>query len=132
MALTEKMKAFAREYYKNGGNGTEAYLIAYDTDNRTTASRESWVLLQRDDITEYIRTLNIPSEKKAITERERKRQVLWEIIENGDNNDKCRALDILNKMDSEYVTVNRNIEEQTIITEFNTDALKALVSHSEG
>lgn len=131
--LTEKMKAFAQEYYKNGGNGTEAYLIAYNTDSRTTAQRESSLLLKRNDINEYLKALNIPNENKAISERERKRAVLWEIIENGDNNDKCRAMDILNKMDSEYININRNIDEQqTVIAEFDTDALKRFISHSTG
>lgn len=127
MALTEKMKLFAQEYYKNGGNGTEAYLIAYDTDSRTTASRESWVLLQRDDITDYIRTLNKPNENKAISEREKKRRVLWDIIENGDNNDKCRAMDILNKMDSEYTNININHNDNSIdLKSIDLAALKNL------
>lgn len=128
MALTEKMKTFAREYFKNGGNGTDAYLVAYDTDNRTTASRESWVLLQREDINEYIKTLNLPHERKAISEREKKRAVLWDIIENGDYQDKCRALDILNKMDSEYININRNIEDKPAeITNLDTDKLLRLI-----
>ncbi len=127
--LTEKMKLFAREYYKNGGNGTEAYLIAYDTDSRTTAQRESSLLLKRADINEYLKALNIPNENKAISERERKRAVLWEIIETGDNNDKCRALDILNKMDSEYININRNITDNNEnISDLDTDKLLRLVT----
>lgn len=127
MALTEKMKVFAREYYKNGGNGTEAYLVAYDTDNRVTASRESHELLKRADILEYIKALNIPQENKAISERERKRQVLWNIIENGDYNDQCRAMDILNKMDAEYININRNIEDRpTEIINLDENTLRLL------
>lgn len=127
MALTEKMKVFAREYYTNGGNGTEAYLTAYNTDNRVTASRESHELLKRLDILEYIKTLNIPQENKAISEREKKRQVLWNIIENGDDNAKCRALDILNKMDSEYMNINLNKNENTVtLDSLDLDALKTL------
>ena len=49
MALTEKMKRFAREYFANGGNGTEAYLTAYNTENRVTASRESHELLKKPE-----------------------------------------------------------------------------------
>lgn len=125
--LTEKMKLFAREYYQNGGNGTEAYLTAYNTDSRTTASRESWVLLQREDINEYIRTLNLPSENKAISEREKKRAVLWNIIETGDNNDKCRAMDILNKMDAEYLNINVNKNDNNVdLKGIDLDTLKTL------
>ena len=127
MALTEKMKAFAREYYKNGGNGTDAYLTAYDTDSRTTAQRESSLLLKRADINEYIKALNIPNENKAISEREKKRAVLWEIINTGDNNDKCRAMDILNKMDADYINVNINKNDSNIdLNNIDLSTLKTL------
>ena len=126
--LTEKMKLFAQEYYKNGGNGTEAYLIAYNTESRTTAQRESSLLLKRSDINEYLKALNLPNENKAITEREKKRAVLWDIINTGDNNDKCRAMDILNKMDSEYVNVNINDNRNAPdLSKLDLTALKDLV-----
>lgn len=129
--LTEKMKAFCREYVRNNGNGTQAYLVAYDGKSETAASIESSKLLRRNDVTAYIATLNKPMENRIQNERERKRAVLWDIIENGDNNDKCRAMDILNKMDSEYININRNIEEQqTIVANIDTDALQRLVNHS--
>ena len=125
--LTEKMKAFAREYYNNGGNGTEAYLVAYNTDSRTTAQRESSLLLKRADINEYIKALNIPNENKAISEREKKRAVLWEIINTGDNNDKCRAMDILNKMDAEYINVNVNKNDSSVdLNNIDLSTLKTL------
>lgn len=127
MALTEKQKAFCREYFSNGGNGTQAYLTAYDSNSEQSAAIESSRLLVREDIQEYLNTLNKPLEKKAISERERKRAVLWEIIQNGDNNDKCRAMDILNKMDAEYINVNHNITEQkTDISSIDLDKLKQL------
>lgn len=131
MALTEKMKVFAREYYINGGNGTEAYLAAYDTTNRVTASRQSFDLLKREDINQYIRTLNIQQENKAISEREKKRQILWDGIEkctaSGDHAAVARYMDILNKMDSEYININKTIEEsQTNITSIDSDTLRRL------
>lgn len=127
--LTEKMKVFAREYYTNGGNGTEAYLIAYNTESRTTAQRESSLLLKRADINEYIKALNIPNENKAISEREKKRAFLWDMIENAANDgDKLRAMDILNKMDSEYININRNIDESPKeLINLNTEELKQLI-----
>jgi len=127
MALTEKMKAFCREYFTNGGNGTQAYLTAYDGNSDTSAAIESSRLLARDDIQEYLAALNKPIEQKAISEREKKRRVLWEIIENGDNNDKCRAMDILNKMDAEYTNININKTESTVnLDNLDLDALKTL------
>ena len=130
MALTEKMKAFCREYVANGGNCTDAYLVAYDTDSKTTASREGSLLLKREDISQYIHTLNLPSENKAITERQKKRDFLWGIIRDTtqDTSDKLRAMDILNRMDSEYVNINRNIEDTTApIQELDTTTLLRLV-----
>ena len=131
--LTEKMKRFAREYYANGGNGTEAYLVAYDTENRVTASRESHELLKRADILEYIKALNIPQENKAISERERKRRIIWErievCIENGNDSAVARYMDILNKMDSEYININKNVDDtKTAIDELDVDTLRALAS----
>ena len=124
MALTEKMKVFAREYYKNGGNGTDAYLAAYNTDNRITASREAHELLKRLDILEYIKALNVPQENKAISEREKKRQFLWNMIENATNDsDKLRAMDILNKMDSEYINIQRIEKDETPISDLDTTKL---------
>lgn len=131
MALTEKMKQFAREYYKNGGNGTEAYLLAYDTDNRVTASRESHELLKRVDILEYIKALNVPQENKAISEREKKRQWLWDMINNPNvkDSDRISAMNILNKMDSEYINITQTIEDkETNIEQLDTTTLKALTA----
>ena len=127
--LTEKMKKFCRAYFANGGNGTEAYLEAYDTTNRVTASRESHDLLKRKDINEYIRTLNIPQENKAISEREKKRQWLWHMIETAESeNARLMAMNILNKMDSEYVNINRNIEDTNAdIISLDNDTLSKLV-----
>ena len=129
--LTEKMKAFCREYFNNGGNGTEAYLAAYNTTNRTTASRESFELLKRKDINEYLKVLNIPQENKAISEREKKRTWLWNMIENATNDsDKIRAMDILNKMDSEYINIQRIEKDETLIQELDTDKLIELTKIS--
>lgn len=128
MALTEKMKRFAQEYYKNGGNGTEAYLAAYDGNSRYAATQESIKLLKRSDINEYLKALAIPNENKAISEREKKRKWLWNMIENASNeSDKLRAMDILNKMDSEYINIQRIEKEDTPISDIDTDTLIKLV-----
>lgn len=132
MALTEKMKRFCREYYTNGGNGTEAYLTAYDTDNRVTASREAHELIKRSDVLEYIKTLNIPQENQAISEREKKRTIIWdrinECITIGDDVAIARYMDILNKMDSEYININRTIDDsKQDINNLDTDKLIKLI-----
>lgn len=131
--LTEKQKAFCREYVRNSGNGTQAYLKAYDGKSETAASIESSKLLRRDNITEYIATLNKPLENRIQSEREKKRQFLWDMIENTSTSDtdRLRAMDILNKMDAEYININRNIEEkQTSITRLDTAMLEKLVKQA--
>lgn len=128
--LTEKMKEFCREYLKNGGNGTQAYLFAYDSKSEQAASIESSRLLKRNDITQYIASLNKPLENKILNEREKKRQKLWDIINapDADYSDQCRAMDILNKMDSEYININRNIEDsKQDINNLDTDKLIKLI-----
>lgn len=122
--LTEKMKRFCREYFTNGGNGTNAYLKVYNSNNEQVAANESSLLLQRKDIREYLQSMNKPLEKKAISEREKKRAWLWNMIENAQNDsDRIRAMDILNKMDSEYINIQRIESDQTPITDIDTDKL---------
>ena len=110
MPLTEKMKEFCREYVENKGNGTQAYLKAYDGNSETSASIESSRLLRRDDITRYIASLNKPMENRIQNEREKKRQIIWDEIEYARNEHDhgaiARYMDILNKMDAEYINVN--------------------------
>ena len=116
-------------------SGKDSYIAAYDTkcgDN--TAYVEANRLLNREDIQKRVSELRKPLEEQAvnvaISERERKRAVLWDIIANGDNNDKCRALDILNKMDAEYINVNVNKNESPVTLD-NID-LKTLKTLTDG
>ena len=130
--LTEKMKNFCREYVGNGGKPRDAYMAAYDSQSTISANVEATKLLQREAIQGYIADLRKPLEVVAITtaisERDRKRQVLWDIINNADSNaDKCRAMDILNKMDSEYININRNIEDNSaLISDLDDEVLRKL------
>lgn len=135
MALTEKQKNFCREYFTNGGNGTQAYLSAYDSNSDVSASIESSRLLAKEEIQEYIRSLNKPLEMKAISEREKKRSIIWEGIEacriSGDHAGIARYMDILNKMDAEYININKNIEDKTAdIKELDTSVLEKLAMSS--
>lgn len=114
--LTQKMKNFCHAYARCS-NATQAYLEAYDSHNDRVAAVEACKLLQRDDITEYLRELNKPIENKITNERERKRNIIWRRIERSiekeDEAAIARYMDILNKMDAEYVNINRNIDDST-------------------
>ena len=68
---------------------------------------------------------------QAISEREKKRTLIWEGIERciakEDENGVARYMDILNKMDSEYININRNIEDKgSDIANLDIEALKKL------
>ena len=129
--LTEKLKSFCREYYSNGGNGTQAYLTAYDSNSPQAASLESSKLLQRTDVQEYLATLNKPAERKAQSEREQKRELIksriQSCVDRNDDTAAARWMDILNKMDSEYININRNIDDtSTALEGVDTSTLKLL------
>ena len=129
--LTPKQEKFA-QCIVSGMSAKDSYYAAYDTTcNERVAYNEASKLLSRDDMQKRLVELREPLENHArttaLTEREKKRAVLWDIIQNGDNNDKCRALDILNKMDAEYTNVNHNINENKVdLSTVDLNALKRL------
>lgn len=133
MALTPKQEKFCR-CIVSGMSGKDSYLAAYDCNSDTTAYQESYVLLQRDDIKEYISTLKKPIEQHAIdtaiNEREKKRSWLWYMIDTAESDsDRLRAMDILNKMDSEYININRTIQDdQTAISNLDTNTLRLIAN----
>lgn len=118
--LTPKQMAFCEAYLQNGGNGTEAYLTAYDSNSRTTAGIEACRMLQKDEIQAYLQKLRKPIEKavkrKIINEREYKKKLIQERIDEcvarGDDAAIARYLEIWNKMDGEYVNINKDITER--------------------
>lgn len=133
--LTIKQANFCQEYVKNGGNGTQAYLTAYDSNSPTSAQIEASRLLDREDIQEYIKKLRKPIEKavlrKVINEREYKKKLIQERIEEciarGDDAAIARYLEIWNKMDGEYVNINKDItERETEIKNLDTATLQQL------
>ena len=129
--LSAKMKAFCYAYVRTN-NATQAYLEAYDTTNEYTAGQEGSKLLKREDITEFLAELNRPIVNKINNERERKRQLIWKAINRCDAKEDeagmARYLDILNKMDSEYVNINRNIDDSTEkLSDLDTEQLKQLL-----
>ena len=77
--------------------------------------------------------MNKPLEKKAISEREKKRELIQErilaCIAKDDDTNARGWMDILNKMDSEYVNINRNINDSdNDVKELDTDKLIRLVN----
>lgn len=54
MKLNKQQKTFCEEYIKNGYNGSKAYKLAYNQENRTHAAVWASQLLQRELIRDYI------------------------------------------------------------------------------
>lgn len=137
--LTEKQKQFCKNVV-NGMTYKDSYISAYDTKcSEQVAYNESSKLMLREDIQEEIKRISLPLEKayqsNIVTEREKKKAILWEEIENAriqqDHAAIARYMDILNKMDSEYININKNINaEQTPITNLSTDTLEKLIKCS--
>lgn len=132
--LTIKQRNFCHEYVTNGGKGIDAYMTAYDSKSVGSAKQEASKLLKRDDITEYIQALTRPTINKVMNERDKKRNIIWDRIQYCmDNNDDAalaRYMDILNKMDQEYINITRNEENKTDISALDTSTLLKLAAKS--
>ena len=130
--LTIKQQNFCHEYVSNGGNGVQAYLTAYDSKSEPSARQESCKLLKRDDITEYIQALTKPTQNKIQNEREKKRQIIWDriqyCIDINDDTAVARYMDILNKMDQEYINITRTEDNKTDISNLDSNTLLKLAT----
>lgn len=133
--LTVKQMNFCDEYLKNGGNGTKAYLAAYDSNSPTSAQIEASRLLDNPKIQEHILKLRKPIEKavkrKIVNEREYKKRLIQERIDEciarGDDAAIARYLEIWNKMDGEYVNITKDITDtDATIKELDTATLQML------
>lgn len=133
--LTPKMEHFSR-LVASGTMAVDAYKQAYNADNMqdNTIRREAYKLMQRDDITERVKELQIPLQNYGIqahiSEREHKKQILYGIVhDTGEKTEnKLRALDILNRMDQEYMQQLDIDDTETTIDNLDTDKLIKLVS----
>lgn len=135
--LTEKQKQFCKNVV-SGMSYKDSYINAYETNcSEQVAYNESSKLMLRDDIQNEIKRISRPLEKayqsNVLTEREKKKAIIWErinaCIANNDDTSVARYMDILNKMDSEYININRNITDSNEeIQDLDTDKLIKLVT----
>lgn len=134
--LTQKQMNFCKAYIENGGNGTQAYLTAYDSNSPHSARIEACRLLDQENIQEYLAKLRKPIEKavkrKILNEREYKKKLIQERIDEciarGDDAAIARYIEIWNKMDGEYVNINKDITDHDAeIKQLDTATLLQLV-----
>lgn len=129
--LTQKMKDFCHEYMRCY-DASQAYLATYNTTDKKIAANEGSKLLKRDDVTAYLAELNKPLQNTITNEREKKRRILWQRIERSiekeDEAAIARYMDILNKMDLEYININRNIDDTgKELANLDTNKLKEIL-----
>ena len=129
MGLTPKQEKFC-QCIVSGMSGKDSYITAYENNsNANTSYKEAMKLLDRDDIQSRIKELRKPLElqakTQALTEREKIKTKLWEMINNSATNDsdRLRAMDILNKMNNEYINIQRIEKDETPISDLDTQKL---------
>ena len=102
MKLNARQKSFC-EFYVASGNATESAIKAGYSEK--TARSIGQRLLTNVDIKKYIKELQEKAKESRILTAREKREWLSEVIKNGNEKlqDRLKALDILNKMDGDYV-----------------------------
>ena len=102
LKLNVRQKAFC-EFYVASGNATESAIKAgyREQTARVTASK----ILTKANIQEYVKELQEKAKTSRIMTSIERREFLTELIKNGNEKaaDRLKALDILNKMDGEYM-----------------------------
>ena len=99
--LSERQKKFA-EYYAQSGNAERAAIQAGYSEKYARGNAHK--LVANSCIAEYIRELTERDQDKRIMTAKERRAVLSDIAREGNNQDRIRAIDTLNKMTGEYVT----------------------------
>ena len=104
--LTAKQEKFVHNLVK-GMTQIEAYKDAYSAKNMSdnAISREASLLLKNPKIAQRFKELGSKTESKTIMNAQERLEWLTDIIksEEESTNDKLRAVDIMNKMQGEYI-----------------------------
>ena len=121
MKLNARQKAFC-EYYVASGNATESAIKAGYSENY--ANKRVHEQLKRKEISNYIKKLQEKAKTSRIMTAIERREFLTEVIKNKYEKlqDRLKALDILNKMDGEY------IEKMQLSGQINTNPLSGLTT----
>ena len=119
--LTAKQEKFAQAIALEEMNQADAYRSAYDTSKM--ADETIWVkaceLAKKDNVAVRIEELRKMAMTPKVMTAQSRREKLTELAESDDPNVAMKAIDLLNKMDGEYVqkveaavtnAVNINIE----------------------
>lgn len=121
MKLNSRQKSFC-EYYVASGNATESAIKAGYSEKYTNKNVSK--IRQNTAVQEYIKELQEKAKTNRIMTAVERREFLTEVIKNGNEKlqDRLKALDILNKMDGEY------IEKMQLSGQVNTNPLSGLTT----
>ena len=126
MKLTAKQEAFAKAIAFEGMNNTEAYRSVYSVKGMSdkTVHEEACKLANSPKITTRVKELSKEIDSPRIMSATRRRERLTEFAEGEDANTAIKAIDLLNRMDGEYV--------QKVVADVSyEDNLKKLVDEDE-
>ena len=105
--LTEKQERFAQAVALEGMTYSDAYRSAYDTKRMSnkTINEKASVLASEDKITARITELRENLVGKKIMTAQERMEWLTEVVKSKEEttSDKMKAIDIMNKMQGEYV-----------------------------
>ena len=105
--LTEKQERFAQAVALEGMTYSDAYRSAYDTKRMSnkTINEKASVLASEDKITARITELRGNLVGKKIMTAQERMEWLTEVVKSEEEttSDKMKAIDIMNKMQGEYV-----------------------------
>lgn len=124
--MNERQKKFA-EYYAQSGNATKSAVQAGYSEK--FAGQNADKLLKNTNIAEYIRELTEKAQDERIMTARERQAVLSDIARSGDDQDRIRAIDTLNKMTGEYVTKiegNISAEINNPFKDLTTEELRKL------
>lgn len=131
--LTQKQETFC-QCIVDGMTGKDAYKTAYNSNcGANTAYTEACKLLSRDDIKNYINSLRMPLEiaykANILSESDRIKQCLWDIINNPDEKteNQIRAMDILNRMNQAYTDSSTDSKQENDLTNIDSNQLIELI-----
>lgn len=125
--LNARQKAFC-EYYVASCNATESAIKAgYSEKTAYSIGNEN---LKKPEIQNYIKSLTEQTKSKRIMSAKERKEWLTTVIKNENEklNDRLKALDILNKMEGEYIEkVQVNGEINNPLANLTTEEIKKLI-----
>jgi len=130
LKLNARQKSFC-EFYVASGNATESAIKARYSEK--TARSIGQRLLTNVDIKKYIKELQEKAKESRILTAREKREWLSEVIKNGNEKlqDRLKALDILNRMDGDYVEkvqLSGEVKRSNPFEGLTTEELKKLAN----